>query len=198
VHLGTFARVTHQAADGPLRLLFVGGDFVRKGGQELLAAVARLGPGFELDIVSNDEVEGAATGRLPRGVRVHRGLTHQSAELFELYRRADVFVLPTRADTLGLVFAEALAAGVPVIACDVGGVREIVVPGETGLLVPPRDVDALVAAVRTLADDPALRQRLGGRGRELVLRDHDADRNCRRILDLLVELAEAPSARTAA
>jgi glycosyltransferase involved in cell wall biosynthesis len=150
-----------------------------------LAAFGRLGPGFELDVVTSRPV-----GQVPTDVRVHTGLTHASPELFELYRRADVFVLPTRADTLGLVFAEALAAGLPVIGCDVGAARELVIPGKTGLLVAPGSPDELAAAIRTLADSPELRARMGAHGRTLARTQHCADRNCAAVIDLLRDVSK--------
>jgi glycosyltransferase involved in cell wall biosynthesis len=60
---------------------------------------------------------------------------------------------------------EAASCGRPIVASDMPGCREIVVPGQTGLLVPARDVAALAAAIAMLAADPALRRRMGGAGR---------------------------------
>ncbi len=74
----------------------------------------------------------------------------------------DVFVLPSRFEGLCLAVIEAQAAGVPVVATPVGGIRETVVPGETGLLVPVDDPGALAAAILTLLDDPALAAHLAG------------------------------------
>jgi glycosyltransferase involved in cell wall biosynthesis len=190
VDLERFPAPATARGTGPVRLLFVGGDFERKGGPDLLAAFAALGAGFELDIVTRGEVDG-----LPPGAHLHRGLTHDSPALFDLYNRADIFALPTRADTLGLVYAEALAAGVPVVGCDLAAVREIVVPGETGLLVPPGSPRDLVAALQTLGGDPVLRERMGRRGRQLVEHLHDAERNCRSIVELMLEAIEVPPRR---
>ena len=105
---------------GPARILFVGGDFVRKGGDDLLEAVRYLGDSAELDLVT-----ASAPPSLPGSprIRVHVGLDHNSEQLFDLYRRADVFVLPSRGECYGHVICEALASGLPVVACDVGAVR---------------------------------------------------------------------------
>jgi glycosyltransferase involved in cell wall biosynthesis len=70
-------------------------------------------------------------------------------------------VLPSRQEGHPLALLEALALGRPVVACAVGGVPEIVVPGRTGLLVPPEDPAALAAALERLRRDPGLRARLG-------------------------------------
>jgi glycosyltransferase involved in cell wall biosynthesis len=81
----------------------------------------------------------------------------------------DVFVLPSRFEGFPLVLLEAMLAGVPIVATDVGSVTELVRDGETGLVVPPDDVEALTHAVRTLIDEPGLRREFGQRGRPLAL-----------------------------
>jgi glycosyltransferase involved in cell wall biosynthesis len=172
--------------DGPMRVLFVGGDFVRKGGLVLLDAVAALradGVEVELDVVTRDEV-GAADG-----VRVHHGLAPNSPELIELYHGADVFCLPTLGDCLPMVLSEAGAVGLPLVSTDVGAIREIVRDGSTGLLVPVGDAPALAAALRRLAGDPPLRRRLGDTARGVVRADFDAATNARRLVELLVDVA---------
>ena len=78
----------------------------------------------------------------------------------------DLFVHPASAEGLGIAVLKASAAGLAVIACDAGGLRESVVDGQTGLLVAPGDADALEQAIRTLVDDEAMRANLGAAGRE--------------------------------
>jgi glycosyltransferase involved in cell wall biosynthesis len=78
----------------------------------------------------------------------------------------DLFVHPASAEGLGVAVLKASAAGVPVVACDAGGVSEAVSDGETGLLVPPDDAEALREAIAHLIDDEQLRARLGAAGRE--------------------------------
>ncbi len=75
------------------------------------------------------------------------------------YQQADVFVLPSRFEGYGMVFAEALAAGLPVIAANAGAVPEVV-PESAGLLVPPDDATALANALRRMLTSSPLRQRL--------------------------------------
>lgn len=88
----------------------------------------------------------------------------RAADLMWAY---DALVLPSRLEGFPVTIAEAMLAGLPVIATDVGSVREAVVPGETGWIVPPEDPDALGAAMRELLDDPARAQRMGARARQL-------------------------------
>ena len=77
----------------------------------------------------------------------------------------DVLVLPSAYEEMGSVLTEAMAAGLPVVASDVGGIPEVVRHGETGLLVPPDDVDALAAALDRIVADPDLRARLAAGAR---------------------------------
>jgi colanic acid/amylovoran biosynthesis glycosyltransferase len=89
-------------------------------------------------------------------------------ELLRLYGRAAVVAVPSHREGFGVVCAEAMAHGRPVVAGAVGGLLDLVVDGETGLHVPPGDVRALRAALERLLADPELRQRLGAAGRERV------------------------------
>lgn len=173
----------------PFRLLFVGGDLPRKGGDTLLDAFERgLAANCTLDVATQAEhLTPALRARLERmpGVRVHLDLRPHSAELTALYQQADCFVLPTRKDMSPWVALEALAAGVPMIASDIGGIPEMLIDGETGLLIPPGDAGALSAAVERLRADPALGDRLVRQGRAHVETHFDAVTNTRKLLDLV-------------
>ena len=168
----------------PVRVLFVGGDFERKGGRELLAAAATLGDRIELDIVTGRRPDGVG-----QGIRVHVGLKPQSPDLLHLYRRADIFAMPTQGDMLAQAIAEALASGLPVVSTNVGGTPEMVHDGVNGLVVAPGDIAMLAAALRRLVDDPALRFRMGAAGLELARKEHDAETNNRQLVDLVRSLA---------
>lgn len=88
------------------------------------------------------------------------------SEVPELLRLADVLVLPSRNEPFGRVLIEAMATGKPVVATNSGGAPEIVVPEETGLLVPPENAGALAGALERLLGDAELRRRLGAAGME--------------------------------
>ena len=164
------------AADArKLRLLFVGNDFARKGGHDVLATFeSGLRATCELDIVSN----GIAT--LPAGAaaRLHRGLSSTSAALAQLYADADVFVMPTHEDAFGIVFVEAMAAGLPCVGGRVLAVPELVQHGATGYCVTPGDRQALQQAIEALRDDAGLRDRMGLAGRDFAERECDEFTNC--------------------
>jgi glycosyltransferase involved in cell wall biosynthesis len=135
----------HQTANDPLRLLFVGGDFVRKGGPMLVDVIReRFSGRCELDIVTYDDVSAAP------GIRVHRAEPN-SQLLRDLYARAELFVLPTRAEAFGLATVEALASGIPVVVSDIGGVRDIVDDEVTGWLIQPTPGELVAALERALA-----------------------------------------------
>jgi glycosyltransferase involved in cell wall biosynthesis len=92
------------------------------------------------------------------------------AALAAEYRSADIFCLPSRQEGFGIVFVEAMAAGLPVAAARAGAVPEVVAEGETGLLAEPGDADGLARILDRLAGDPALRRRLGDAGRQRAAR----------------------------
>jgi glycosyltransferase involved in cell wall biosynthesis len=129
--------------------------------------------------------------RLPRGVAervAHRAwITHE--EVLADYRRAAVVVVPSVwNEPFGMPAAEAQAAGKPVVASGVGGLPEVVIDGETGLLVPPEDPPALASAIGRLLDDPALVRRLGETGRRRAREHFSWDSVARRIDALYSEL----------
>ena len=173
---------------GVLRILFVGGDLARKGGDELLAAQRILRtdpavPDFELHLVTGTAVPAE------KGVFVHTGLTSNAPELIAQYHLADIFCLPTHGDCLPMVLAEAGAAGLPLVSTDVAAISGIVKDGETGLLVRPGDVDGLVVALRELLVDSDRRLAFGAAARALVEREHNAADNAAALIEVMRKAA---------
>lgn len=114
------------------RLLFVANDFARKGGEFLLRLYTEHLAGWcSLTIASNDAALEKRT--LPDGVTLRKGVSREAIR--ELYRDSDLFVFPTQQDYMPQVLAEALATGLPCIANDVGGIRDLIRDGETGFLM---------------------------------------------------------------
>ena len=156
-------------------ILFVGSLVERKGVRYLIDALPLLPAQLHAKLVIIGD--GAERSRLEAQVRA-RGLQHlvevrgrvAEQELRRAYAAASVLVLPAivdaRGDTegLGVVLLEAMSYGVPVIGSDLGGITDIVVDGQTGLLVPPQDSAALAAALERLATDRDLAKRLGEAG----------------------------------
>jgi glycosyltransferase involved in cell wall biosynthesis len=139
----------------PPEILYAGRLSPEKGVAELVEAARGLKLVVAGDGPLRDELPGAL-GLVPHD------------ELERLLARAAVVVCPSRREGFGVVCAEAMAHGRPVVATAVGGLLDLVVDGETGLLVPPRDPPALRAAIDRLLADPGLRRRLGEAGRERI------------------------------
>jgi glycosyltransferase involved in cell wall biosynthesis len=178
------------APTGTPDLLFVGNDFARKGGEILLAAYTRyLHPECTLTIVSTDP---SLPGRaLPDGVTLVPGTSGEP--LRDLYRRAACFVLPTRRDHSPWVLAEAQAVGLPVVTADVGGVADLVVPGETAVVLrldsPPED---WARAVRSIITDPGRQAAMSTAARRHALATFDTARFRTRVGEILSELLDGP------
>jgi glycosyltransferase involved in cell wall biosynthesis len=179
--------------EGPLRVLFIGGDFTRKGGADLVEAVATLKGEVELDVVTS-----AVSPRIPPDLRIrlHRGVSPNSDELLELLARADVFALPSRGDCTPLAVAEAMACGLPVLATTVGAIPNMVADGLSGILVPPGSVREIALALQVLASDKALRDRMGLAGRALAESHHDASKNWQKVFALMTAEAGIGSPAT--
>jgi glycosyltransferase involved in cell wall biosynthesis len=172
----------------PVRLLFVGGDFRRKGGDTLLEAFrTTLRHECELDIVTREQVniEGLS------GVRVHHGLGPNAPELMALYARADIFAFPTLADVLPLAIMEAMASGLPVITTAVGAVSEQIEHGVTGFLIPPGDAGALAEVTLRLVRDAGLRGAMSAAVRQSAHEKFDAARNYAQVLAVCKECVDA-------
>jgi glycosyltransferase involved in cell wall biosynthesis len=125
------------------------------------------------------------------GSRVHflGGVPH--ARLPEVLRAADLFLLTTEPpESFGIVVIEAMACGLPAIASEYPGVRAVVDEGETGLLVPQGDADAVAAALSSLAADPSERERLGAAGRQKALAEWNWPRLVDRMDDAYREAIE--------
>ena len=161
------------------KILFVGTDFVRKGGSLLLEVFERRFRGrAELHLVTMQAPKDAR-----EGVYVHSDFKPNDPRLARLYQESDMLVVPTTADTGPLwVFMEAMAMRLPVIGTDTGANKELVQHGKTGLIVKIGDGAELGAAIETLLDDAELRRAMGERGRELVESRHSARVNVPLIL----------------
>jgi glycosyltransferase involved in cell wall biosynthesis len=146
---------------GEPSLLFVGGNYYRKGLDVLLRALPRV-PNAHLHVVGRDRAP------MPTSDQVTFHGLLPPARVAAMMAGAGQFVMPSRREALGLAYLEAARAGTPVIAGDRGGVRDIVVHEESGLLVPPEDEAALATAIARLRDDPELGARLVERARQEV------------------------------
>jgi glycosyltransferase involved in cell wall biosynthesis len=188
-----------RRSSSTFEFLFVGTDFERKGGFDVVEAFGQIAgdhPGARLTVVGPDphapspdpfarswvepkRRERALTTleRLEREDLIRRrALESRETLLQELYPRADAFVMPSLAEGFGFTNVEAMSMGLPVITSDVGPMPEAVEDGETGILVPPGDVEALSEAMSRLASNPDSAVRMGAAGRESFLERFTIDR----------------------
>ncbi|MEO8078858.1 MAG: glycosyltransferase family 4 protein [Acidobacteriota bacterium] len=184
-------RIRAQSGRLP-RLLFIGGDFPRKGGADLLAAWQAGGfhGRAELEIVTNWDLPGP----LPAGVTQTRNITAHSPQWRALWAAADAFVMPTINEAFGLVYQEAAAAGIPAIGTNHNAVPEIILDGETGLLVPVGDRQGLAEAMHALVDSPELRARLGSQGRDRIEIVASPETYMERLTAILTDAAQSRTA----
>ncbi len=145
-------------------ILFVGRDWRRKGGPVLVEAFARVRralPRARLLVAGPRERPALPPGAFYLG-------PVPFAELPALFAQATVFALPTLREPFGLAYLDAMACGLPCVGTRVEAVPEIVAEGDTGLIVPAGDPEALATALARLLRDPARARAMGGRGRARV------------------------------
>jgi glycosyltransferase involved in cell wall biosynthesis len=182
--------------EGKRVLAFTGRLVPHKGVDVILQALRRLPEDVVLVVVG-------AGPRLPNLVGLARRLGVASRVRFcpsvtddDLPRYlslADVFVFPSqnRLEGFGLVVAEAMAAGLPVIIADMPGVREVIEPGKEGLLAEPLLADDLAAKIRILLDDPELAKRMGAAGRRRAEERYGLATVAHQLLSLYADLHAA-------
>jgi glycosyltransferase involved in cell wall biosynthesis len=168
-------------------------DHWGKGHKELFTAMARL---RERHPVHALIVGGGRRAPEMRQLAERLGLADailflgQRQDVPDLLNAMDVFVLPSYSEGVSLALLEAMAAGRPVIATAVGGLPEVVTDGVTGLLIPPRDADALAEALGRLLANPAWAQQLGANARDHVREHYSLDRLGREINEIYATLVE--------
>jgi glycosyltransferase involved in cell wall biosynthesis len=171
------------------RLLFVGGNFVRKGGDVLLDVFRQhLRGRCELDLVTRDPIAPQP------GVRVYRDMRAGTPELLALYDTASVFVLPTRGDCYSIASMEAMAKGLPVIVTAVGGIPEIVEHEQSGFLLESVTGNGLLAAIEALLGDVQRASAMGRRGRQLAEQLFDARATASALTSCLTSLVRSGAA----
>lgn len=169
------------------RLLFVGRLNAQKGVAILLDAIARMRHRIAVDLVGDGPDAAPLRAQADR-LGIADRLTWHGAKpqtaLPAFYQRTSALVVPGLGEGLGLVAVEAQLCEAPVVAFDSGGIADTITHGETGLLAPPGDVDALAAALDRLFDDPELRFALGRAGRMSALGDFAPESAARRYATL--------------
>ena len=161
---------------GSREILFVGVDFERKGGNELLSAfriVRETLPDARLHIVGPHHLPKRATepGITFYG-NLNKSILAQRSELYRLYRESSVFVLPSRYEPFGVAPLEAMLFELPCIVTDGWALREFVIPGVNGALIEKGSVDSLATALLSFLSSPDQLAEMGRCGREMVLANY--------------------------
>lgn len=185
-------------------VLFVGVLQESKGLRVLLEAARKLADealDFELVVVGGwkderfrAEMENLVAASTLRGRVTFTGVRAGDCRFAE-FARADIFCFPSyfESESFGLVVLEAMVFSLPVLTTRWRGLPDLVVDGETGLLVPVRDVDATAAGLRALLLDEALRRRLGAAGRRRFLERFSLHAHLEAMETALLSLSEEPS-----
>jgi phosphatidyl-myo-inositol alpha-mannosyltransferase len=171
VDVARFASASSADLGAGRKVLFVGRLDERKGFPTMVRAFERLARdrGDVALVVIGDGSDRAAVDDLPSELRERVRLLGAvpNAEIHPILAGCDVYAGPSvGGESFGVVLVEAMAAGLPVIASDIPGYREVIHHDLDGLLVPPRDPDALASALAAVLDDPALAGRLAAAGKE--------------------------------
>jgi len=189
-------RTPVRASRDPVRILSVARLVPEKGLEFALRAVhrlkqARLDIALRYDIIGEGQLRSALEQlieQLQLGESVHLSGAKSQDEVIAALRASDIFLAPSLAEALPVSLMEAHAAGLPVLATQVGSVNQIVQHGLSGFLVPPGDATALCGRLEELIDHPESRLEMGRRGRRHVEEHYNVDRLNDRLVNLYREL----------
>lgn len=152
----------HDSTDGTIRLLFVGNPSRWKGADVVPALAAMLGDGYEIQCLGGLR-KGFRRTALPANVQLLPRTAQE--DMPDVYRSADMVLVPTRYEAFGYVALEAMSCGRPVVGFDCAGTAEICMNGVNALLAPMDDIDLLAGHIRRLAHALLLRTQMGVAGR---------------------------------
>ena len=187
VKIEAFSSIDRSKIDPKTRynILFIGGDFKRKGGEDILDVfLTTFSEVAELHLVTYTPIK----CEHPH-VYIHKNIQAYSSEFLNLYSQADVFVMPTYADAFATVFLEAMAASLPVIASQLPQIYEVVSDEETGFLVPSGDRNALACKIRYLIENPTLGREMGAKGRKVAEQKFNAQTNFQTLESIFKEIS---------
>jgi sugar transferase (PEP-CTERM/EpsH1 system associated) len=200
IDLTGFPAANRKALEGDGRAISVGRLHAVKDQATLLRATRRIvdvRPEFRLALVG-DGLERQGLEQLRRELALEESvrLAGERNDVGERLSQSDLFMLSSLSEGVSLTLLEAMAAGLPVIATDVGGNREVVAHGETGFLVPPGSPEAIASAALSLIDDPARALAMGRAGRKRIEQIFDLGIVVRRYEALYLELLGRPAKGT--
>jgi glycosyltransferase involved in cell wall biosynthesis len=176
--------------DDIFEILQIGSLHWKKGQVYLLKAIAHL---RDQDIPLRLRIigEGDERTKLEREIELHElgsivelmGAKTQD-EVANLLPTADCYVQSSVSEGIPVAIMEAMACELPVVATDITGIPELVLNGETGILVPPKDMEALSNALKYIKENPGLAKKMGKRGRDWVQENFDLTKNVSKLISL--------------
>jgi glycosyltransferase involved in cell wall biosynthesis len=178
-----------QRMGNPVRVLYVGRLSYEKGVEYLIRSMRSLGQDGYCLLLCGDGPQRARLQNLADEMSLSNsvkffGFVSSRKELLEIYRKCDIFVIPSLSEGCPKVLFEAMASGLPVIASSVGGVSDIVRHMENGILVPPGDINAISDAIRSISEDMPVREMMVAKGYDFV-RKHTAQKQAQLIADII-------------
>jgi glycosyltransferase involved in cell wall biosynthesis len=166
-------------------ILFVGGDFKRKGGSDVLEVfLGKFSDTAELNLVTQAPIKCKHSN-----IHIYDNVKAYTPKWIDLHRQADVFVMPTYNEGFGWVFIEAMAAGLPVIATQINAIPEMVTHKETGFLIQPGDRGELARRIQYLMENPTLSREMGAKGRKVVEQKFNTQTHCQKIESIFREIS---------
>jgi glycosyltransferase involved in cell wall biosynthesis len=180
---------------------FVGRFSPGKGHEELLQAAALLKPDFpdvrylvvgEASFGEEEYAGGIRQLALTLGVADVLKFAGFRSDIPQVMRGFDLFAFPSHAESFGVVLIEAMAVGLPAVSTNCDGVLDIMVEGETGLMVPPKNAEALARGLRTLLEDSAARTRMGFAARRRVVELFDQRKQIDRLEEIYADVLSSP------
>ncbi|AXG09701.1 glycosyltransferase [Haloplanus rubicundus] len=173
-----------EAPRSSLRITSVGNLDPEKGHRYVLEALSDLSLDYEYVVIGDgplqsDLEEKAKTLNIDNKVSFIGKVDHE--EVFSYLKSADLFVLPSYEEAFGIAYLEAMACGLPVIACEGEGPADFITHRETGFLVPPQNSGAITDLIRELNENPELRRHIGDRAQRTALNGFSWERNAESI-----------------
>lgn len=180
------------AAEDEVVVGMVGRLVAEKGVPELIAAAKQLGDGYRVVVVGPldpDKPDALAPELIEEGERAGVRFLGMRRDVDLLYGAFDLFVLPSHREGFPRAAMEAAASGLPVVATDIRGCRQVVDEGVNGLLFPKGDVASMVDAIRQVGGDLAVRERMGAASAVKAAADFDEQRVVEKVMDAYMDLA---------
>lgn len=176
-------------------LLSIGRLTYQKGHEFLVQAMAKVVshfPNGKIGICGDGPLRSQLEKQIKEaGLSNHVNLLGAWEDVSPLLASAEIFILPSRWEGLSRALMEAMAAGLPVIATEVDGIKDLITNGVNGLLVPSEDAEALRNSILQLIDNTEMRKRIGAAGQAHVIQTHSVDDMCKKYYDFMLGILQA-------